>query len=269
MFFRKMLIAIDDSAPSQYAIEVGLIVAQRDKSPVIFALVLDPALLEQNFGFSSICEMAQKMADDIIAGALQRAKQAGVEATSQVLFSDATRGIIELARTENVGLIVMGTHGRSGIARALTRSIAEEVLRQTKTPLCVIRRPPIGKIHEKILVPIVNDDLGQLAVNYSIELAQNFNSSLFFCTVTNGSGTSGATGFLDSVRAYARQQGVESNGLILEGPVCDAIREHAETQDTDIIVMASHARDGFMRLVRGSITEAVIRTSLIPVVVVR
>jgi len=250
---------------------VGLIIAQRDKCPVIFGLVLDPALLEQNFGFSSICEMAEKMAHDIIAGALQRAKQAGIDASSKVLFSDATQGIIDLAKAQNVGVIVMGTHGRSGIARAMTRSIAEEVLRRTKFPLCVIRRPPIGRIHERFLVPIVDDELGKLATHYAVDLALSFDSTILFCTVSDRSPSHNTCEFLEKARAYATNHGVQCDAVILEGnkPACQAILDHAETQNTDAIVMGSHARDGFMRFVKGSVTEAVIRTSLVPVVVVR
>lgn len=271
MFFNKILIAIDDSVPSQYAVDIGLIIAKRDNCPVIFTIVLDPAILAQNYGFSSICELAEQMADEIIAGALKRASEAGVEASSKVLFRDACSGIVDLAAAEEVGLIAMGTHGRTGIARALLQSVAEAVMRRTKTPLCVIRRPPIGKIYGRFLVPIADDELGKAATEYAIELARNFDSSLVFCTVVDSSAGRNACGFLEKAQQLAKQSGVQSDSVVLEGneKISQAILQHCETQHSDVIVMASHKRDGFMRLVKGSITEAVIRSSLIPVVVVR
>ena len=271
MFFNKLLVAIDDSVPSQYAIDIGLIIAKRDECPVIFCIVLDPALLAQNYGLSSICELAESFAAEILAGALKRASEAGVQATSKVLFHDACQGIIDLANAENVGMIAMGTHGRTGIARALTRSIAESVLRRTTTPLCVIRRPPIGKIYGRFLVPFVDDELGQAAYRYAVDLAGNFDSTLLFCTITDSSGNRRAEELLERAKRFALDRGIKSIGVALEGhkSISSTILEQAGVFECDAIVMASHGRDGFMRLVKGSVTEAVIRSSLTPVIVIR
>lgn len=271
MFFSKLLIAVDDSVPSQHAIDIGLIVAQRDKCPVMFVVLLDPAILAQNYGFTSMCELAESVAQDILAGAMKRAQEAGVEATSQIFYHDACQGIIDLAAGEHCGMIVMGTHGRTGIARALTRSVAESVLRRTKTPLFVIRRPPIGHIYNRFVVPIVDDELGRIATAYAIDLARNFDSSLHFCIVANGSDARDAEGLLEDAKQLAMQSGVKAEAAIVppRESVDQCILAHANGQEADAIVMASHGRDGFMRLVKGSVTEAVIRSSLIPVLVVR
>jgi len=163
MFLNKLLIAIDDSVPSQYAIDVGFVIAHRDECSVIYSLVLDSAMLAHNYVFASICELAEQIANDLLASAMKRAADAGVAASSKILYHDAAQGIIELAKTEGVGMVAMGTHGRSGLARAMTGSIAEAVLRNTSTPLCVIRRPRIGKIYQRFLVAIANDELSAAA----------------------------------------------------------------------------------------------------------
>jgi nucleotide-binding universal stress UspA family protein len=150
-------------------------------------------------------------------------------------------------------------------------SVAENVLRKSKTPLCVVRRPPIGMIHGRFLVPICADDLGKAATRYAIELATNFDSSLLFCTVANGAECIGGAALLESAQRVALENNVKSESVLLEGTdsISDAILTQSGIQETDAIVMASHARDGFMRFVKGSITEAVMRASLIPVVVIR
>lgn len=272
MFFNSLLIAVDDSAPSQYAIEVGVIIAQRDKCPVVFCVVLDPAIMPQNYGLESICELAEKRANDLLQAAVQRATMAGIEQTTcKTIYHDVCQGIIDTANEQNTGCIVMGTHGRTGIARAMLSSVAESVLRRTKTPLCVIRRPPIGKIYGRFLVPITGDDLGRAAIDYAIEGARSFESTLIFCTVTNGSDRQTAENLLNSATQLASERGIKSDGVVLEsrGNVPDAILQQPGIQENDAIIMATHARDGFMRFVQGSVTEAVIRSSLIPVVVIR
>ncbi len=271
MFCNKLLVAVDDSEPSQYAIDIGILIAQRDQCPIIFCVVLDPALMPQNFGLDSICELAEAKANRILKSAIDRAKAAGVESSSKTMYRNAPQGIIDLADAENVGMIVMGTHGRTGMARAIMSSVAESVMRKSKTPLCVIRRPPIGKVYGRFLVPICADELGEAATRYAIELARNFDSTLLFLTVMKGSDRQSAVDLLENAKQLALASGVRSDGVVLEGreSISDAILAQSGADKTDAIVMASHARDGFMRFVKGSVTEAVMRASLIPVVVLR
>jgi nucleotide-binding universal stress UspA family protein len=271
MFFGKILIAVDDSVPSQYAIDVGLRVAREDGSAVIFGVALDPSLLARDYAFASICELAEQIAADLVARATKRANDLGVAASSKVLFRDATQGIIDLAKTERVGLIAMGTHARTGIMRALNRSIAEEVLRRTATPLCVVRRPATGKIHHRILVPIVDDDLSGMTVRYATDFARAFGSRLLFCTIEDGRAATEGAAFLDLAKGQAAQSGVESDSVILprEGRIAAAILQQVRAEQCDAIIMASHGRDGLQRLMEGSVAETVIRSSEMPVIVLR
>src|SRR5579862_463043 len=162
MFFRKIVVAVDDSAPSQYAVDVGLALASLDGATITFAVALDPSLLKSDCSFASLRECAEQIAGELIAAAAQRAQAQDIDATSAVFFDDATDGIIALAQSQDAGLIVVGTHGRSGIMSALFRSVAEGVLRNTTTPLCVIRRPRLGKVYRRVLVPVVDDDLSAM-----------------------------------------------------------------------------------------------------------
>ncbi len=267
----KLLIAVDDTEPAQYAIDIGLIIAKLDRCPVVFALILDRAILEENSGLSSMCELAERMASEIIASALQRAEAAGVPASALVMYQDAAQGIIDAAATLNAGMIALGTTGATAIARALTRNVAESVLRRSKIPLCVIRRPPIGRICHRILVPIADDELAEVACRYAVDLAHGFNSTLLFLTIADGSGGRNGADLLERSKQFATENGVQAEGVKIERSrnICNTILENAGAQDCDVIVMASHARDGFMRFVKGSVTEAVIRASRMPVIVIR
>jgi nucleotide-binding universal stress UspA family protein len=271
MFFGKILIAVDDSVPSQYAIDVGLRIAREDGSAVIFGVALDPSLLGRDYAFASICELAEQVAADLVARAMKRANDLGVTASSEVMFRDASQGIIDLAKTHRAGLIAMGTHARTGIMRALNRSIAEEVLRRTTTPLCVVRRPAIGKLHHRILVPIVDDDLSGMTVRYATDVAKAFGSRLLFCTVEDGRPASEDTAYLDRAKQRAAESGVESESVILprDSHIAASILKQVHAEQCDSIIMASHARDGLQRLVEGSVAETVIRSSETPVIVLR
>ena len=271
-FFRKILIAVDDSAPAQYAVDVGLAIAQEDGAEVAFAVVLEPAFVARDYGFMVVGEVADILADELARGANARAARLGITASSEVFFDDPRAGIVDLARREGVDLIVLGRHPDPPLMRLLTRNIVEEVLRTTTIPLCVVRRPRIGTIYRRILVPVVeDDDLGRIATDYACALARAFGSTLLFCTIAGTGGAAPTTGLLERSQRGAAERGVSAEGIVLEraGRVSGTIVRNAAAQGCDAIIMATHAREGIPHLTEGSVTEAVVRTSDIPVIAVR
>lgn len=269
-FFKKILVALDDSTPSQYAIDASLRVGRADGATLVFAVVLDPCLLSEDCSFASIRQLAEDTASKILDEACKRADQIGIDADSQVFFDDPVHGIIALAASGDVGLIVMGTHARSGITRALNRSIAEAVLRQTTTPLCVVRKQPVGERHRHLLVAVTNDDLSAYTMQYATHAAKSLGSRLTFCTVAS-TRTAETEQYLKSAQQRAVDAGVQADWIVVprQGDVSGDILQQARVGECDAIVMASHARDGLSRLIEGSVAETVIRYSDLPVVVLR
>ena len=73
---------------------------------------------------------------------------------------------------------------------------------------------------------------------------------------------------MDDLLALATSKGWNARGLVVRGPAATGITSSAEAQDADIIVMGTHGRRGYRRLVLGSVAEQVIRTSKVPVMTV-
>jgi nucleotide-binding universal stress UspA family protein len=97
---------------------------------------------------------------------------------------------------------------------ALFRSVAEGVLRDTTTPLCVIRRPRLGKVNRRVLVPVVDDDLSSMTVGYAIDFGRAFSAELVFCTVCDEAGRDDE-GFLERTIQQAREAGVASESALI------------------------------------------------------
>lgn len=80
--------------------------------------------------------VARKYMDEIAAGL----KELGVEAKVEVLWGDVVEKIVEYAEADKQTLLVMSTHGRTGLAKLAFGSIAETVLREAKeTPVLICR----------------------------------------------------------------------------------------------------------------------------------
>jgi nucleotide-binding universal stress UspA family protein len=66
-------------------------------------------------------------------------KKQGVQARSRILRGEAVRSIIDIANEEDVDLVAMASHGRTGLARVFYGSVANGVLHQIDRPLLLIR----------------------------------------------------------------------------------------------------------------------------------
>ena len=78
-------------------------------------------------------------AESYLEGVADRLREQGIkEVMTSVWYSTAAKAILEAARVRRVDLIVMSTHGRSGLRRALHGSVAESVLRRTRTPILLV-----------------------------------------------------------------------------------------------------------------------------------
>lgn len=67
----------------------------------------------------------------------------------------------------------------------------------------------------------------------------------------------------------ARERGIDAETAVDRGQPADVIVERAEGEDVDTVVIGSHGRQGFSRILLGSVAETVVHRSSVPVVVVR
>ena len=79
-------------------------------------------------------------AEGYLASIAERARKAGVKnVETSVWYGAPAESIIDAARTRSIDLIVMSSHGRSGLGRLVLGSVAESVLRGTTTPILLLR----------------------------------------------------------------------------------------------------------------------------------
>ena len=273
MLFKRILVIVDGSPTSQYAVGASLTLSREDGSPLIFCVSVDPEICGIESGMAAFGEIAIGRSQQLLDEALERARAGGsLGATGVIVRDDPVRGAVAVANENDVGLIVLGVAPRVGFLRPFMQSLAHEILAKTTIPLCVMRRPAIGRLSHRILVPIVDDALSHHAIDYAITLAQNFESTLLFCTLAESIAMrSSAQALVENARAYAAQRGIAGEGFLLDPQrsISQTIAHNATVHGCDAIVMATHARAGYQRLVEGSVTEAVIYSSNVPVMMVR
>src|SRR5688572_23034227 len=146
MMYKHLLIATDGSELAQKAVNHGLALANALGAGVIAVHVTQPwtsvavgevaiVLPPENYD-----RMAADTAQNVLAGVAEAAKAAGVPCeTLHVKDRMPAEGILEAAAAQGADLIVMASHGRTGLARLLLGSQANEVLHKSTTPVLICR----------------------------------------------------------------------------------------------------------------------------------
>lgn len=144
--YKRILVAIDDSPPSSHALQVALQLAALRGSALRIVHVLEhPASLGgQSYGDHGqhFLELARDHARTLLERGLEAAGAAGVQADTRLIDSAGRRlgeAVADEARTWNADLVVVGSHGRSGVSRAVLGSGAEQVVRLAPVPVLVVR----------------------------------------------------------------------------------------------------------------------------------
>jgi nucleotide-binding universal stress UspA family protein len=145
--FKHILLATDGSAASEHAAGIAVGLARIHGSKLTALYVADPypyiGVGEVNpMGYQAYSAAAQQLAAQAHAKVDALCQAGGAPIALQArLVEDvaAASGIVQTARDEGADLIVMGSHGRSGIARLMLGSVATKVVAESSIPVLVSR----------------------------------------------------------------------------------------------------------------------------------
>lgn len=194
--------------------------------------------------------------------------------------------ICAFAQQRSIDLIVMPTHGWTGLKHVFLGSTAERVVQHSPCPVWIARKRPNGV--NTILVPVDFSRCSLDALTYAIELAKNAAAKIIvFHAVHLGYTytTDGYAMYYDltiitkALRKDAERQmrqfvraakfgGVKFETAIGVGAAVQEICAVATGRDIDLIITPTHGRTGFKHLLIGSVAEQIVRHSDRPVIVV-
>ena|SRR5271165_1361324 len=132
----KILIAIDGSDFSQAALTSVIARPWPPNTELkVLNVVEPPSLLmgREMAGpdpeFEAVWNALREQAKDFVSKAADKLRQAGFNVSTELVEGDPKAQIIDVANGWNAGMIIMGSHGRSGLSRFLMGSVSEGVVR--------------------------------------------------------------------------------------------------------------------------------------------
>jgi nucleotide-binding universal stress UspA family protein len=290
MNLKSILVPVDFSPFSDNAVDYALFLAEKfcAKITLFHAITLFHEEFEESEHFETFKglvekkekECAQRLGSHCATG---KSKGVSIESVISRGFSAADLILDHIAQNDD-DLVVMGTHGRTGLSKWLIGSVAQKVIQHSPVPLVTIHKEYKKHKIKNMLVPVDFSDYSKKAVEYGIEIAKAFQAKLHVLfVVTMGDHPEyynvAWEPFLKENPQFKKdikQRLIDFTGLpeaeaaydVVEGKAHQQIKEYAERHPMDLIVMGRHGTGALEHLLMGSTTERVVQISPFPVLTV-
>lgn len=210
------------------------------------------------------------------------------------LLREAAEAIVREADARRAGLIIMATHGRSGLDRWVHGSTALEVLRRAAMPVLLVRAagpetlPEAGDL--RVLVALDGSALAETALPPAMALLELLGGSLVLVRAVPTARPSlarvlagplmvdptehaalraAAESYLEDTRHALAERGIPASAAVVEGDAAPAIADTAKEQGCALVAIATHGRTGFARLASEHVAETIMASAPALVLVVR
>ena len=187
--------------------------------------------------------------------------------------------IVRYADLHGADLIAMSTHARSTMARMLVGSVTDRVIRTSPVPVLVLHpptmaidrvSPPTGR-KLRVLAPLDGSAFAEEAVKMAVSLLSPELVELSLVCVVGTPQTQKpiARGILDEAATRLEKPGLSITTTILVGATAAQINAFALEGGHDLVVMSTHGHGMLTRTLVGSVTDQMVRTSEVPVLVIQ
>lgn len=280
--YKRILVALDGSELAEVAIPYAQEWAQRLGSELDIVTVCE---------LSCEQESMQRVYVDKIAAELGRT---GLRLHSVLLYGKAADAILDYSERNKISLIVMSTHGRSGVSRWVLGSVADKVLRSASCPILLIsapkgEEPKLEAVTlKRILLPLDGSPLGESALPYVEELASKANAEVLLLQIITplersipidgyavhladvyGDMLAQAKAYLTKIEQRLKQKSIAARYEVISGLPANTIIDYARDKAVNLVAMSTHGRGGISRWVLGSVADKVLRGCGSPLLLVK
>lgn len=205
----------------------------------------------------------------------------GLDVEFEVVETDPGDAILQAAEKRSVGLIVMGTHGLTGVRRMLLGSVAESIIHNAAVPVFSIRQkvhdfidvtdPEVMPHLERVLCACEINKDDSATLGYAVSISERFNAGLtvlYSVESRNAEDTPRVRERLcDWISGTTKTQ-CDLEPVVRRGNAADQIIVLAKEEKSDLVVIGAHHRSFHDAMILGRTTDLVVRHAPAPVLVV-
>lgn len=275
----KILIPVDFSDTSLLAIKHGAYMAQVTGSSLHLLHVINAHYVSQDIFLPVVNIQDQskieKVASDKLAQLVQEVKtEFGVTAQTIIKVGPPSNEISKVAKEIKASLIVMGTHGYSPIEELVIGSTALKVITKSPCPTMAMSGARQQEGYKKILIPIDTSGNSRQKVNYTLELAKKFGSTVYAIALLTSSEDSEKPAMeliLHQIEDLAKEKGVSYQSQVITNVKnrATATVQEIEKSGADLAVIMTDQDAELSGFFLGPYSQQVIHLSKVPVIAVK
>jgi len=301
--FHSLLVPLDGSEFSERSLPFARAIARTTSAslhlvqvaaPVVQAHFISSSAFEyQGLDLEGYAQRHRTEAQQYLESVAKRFDDDGISVSAELVEGGVADQLAWYAEHIEADLIVMTTHGRSGVSRMWLGSVADALVRHTSVPVFLMHpEDPYGVPDEvgsidHILVPLDGSPLAEAVLKPATAMAEATGARLTLTHMVSSHAVLGAQLFpllpddIVIVREKAEEylkgvaEGLRAKGLTVETHLeehespASAIAEVAEKLDAKLIALATHGYGGLKKALLGSVADKVLRASSLPLLVVR
>ncbi|MBL7858772.1 MAG: universal stress protein [Cyclobacteriaceae bacterium] len=264
---KKILVPCDFSEQAINAFRFALDIATQAKGevhlvnvielPVMHDTVLMPVMTFEETLLKELGESAEKRFKKLT----DKPKAEGKKVKHTVLFGPTSRMLLDYITEQNIDLVLMGTHGASGLRELLIGSNAEKIVRHSPVPVIAVKKYPKNGSIKNIVFPNTLDTEHQEDLVMKVKALQNFFKATLHIVWVNTPGNFTRDAVTrDRLTAFARRFMFKDFTInVYNDPYEESgIINFAHHVDADLIAMGTHGRKGLAHVLSGSVAEDVV-----------
>lgn len=249
-------------------------------SPLAYGYVATPEYIPPEV-YQQMVDDQEQLGREYLESAASEVSRRGVRNRSYLEQGNAAASILDVAAQQHVSLIVMTTHGRTGVARFALGSIADHVVRGGATPVLLLRS---FQTHEwsdatlrHVLIPLDGSTVSEAPlVGIVPQLAGTVIQQVTLLHAVDPRDGAEARSRAESYLAQAANRLRERLGaktcaietLVRSGPVAATILDCTQAAECGVVIMSTHGEAGIGRLAFGGVTDRVLRDGKTPLLLV-
>lgn len=285
---QAILVPLDGSPLAERALDYAKGIGEAvDGRIILLRVIPEPAAGATSDALREVAP--RREAETYLHGLVARVRPVPVE--TAVVTGEAGKTILAEVPRRGIDLIVMSTHGRSGLGRWLYGSVADQVMRDAAVPIvlvsatCAPRAWPSDRAL-RVLVPLDYSELSEAVLEPAEGLIRELRAELILLSVTPLIWTTDVYGggylaydldadqadrqqYLDEVAGRLQGAGYAVKTRTDFGYPDTLIVRVAQEEDVDLIAMSTHGSGGVTRLLMGSTATGVVQRAPVPVLIFR
>ena len=269
---KRILVPIDFSEYAENALKAAAFFAKKNDSEIFLLHLLElPGQMNDAMTTgSSIPEVMLfiNKANDLLQKITEQPYLEGVKISTSVQFEKAFSGIMSFSKINKIDLIIMGSHGTSGIEELLIGSNAEKVVRLSEIPVLILKKD-INEAHFDNFV-FASDFSEEVKKPFQkmIEFAEIFSAKLSLVMIATPNSFKNTIDSEKKMKQFVQNFEIHNYTLHIfnDTNIAIGITNFSKKINADLIGLCTHGRTGLAHFFNGSITEDLVNHAAKPVI---